>query len=147
MPERDEQSIGQLVADASRDLSTLVRDEIALAKSELKSNVAAAGTGGGLLGGAAVLGVVAFLFLSVAAAYGLVAAGLHESLGFLIVAGAYLLLAAILAFVGVRSLKKTGPPRRTIKSIDDTKALLKRGGDANGTDGPDGTNGTGSRNA
>lgn len=128
MPGPDEHSIGQLVADASRDLSTLIRDEIALAKSELKSSAAAAGAGGGMLAGAAILGIVAFLFLSVAAAYGLVAAGLHESLGFLIVAGCYLLVAAILVLVGVRALRKTGPPRRTMKSIDDTKALLKRDG-------------------
>lgn len=134
MPERDEHSIGQLVADASRDLSTLMRDEIALAKSELKSSVTAAGTGGGLLGGAAVVVVIAFFFLSFAAVYGLVAAGLHEWAGFLIVAGAYLLLAAILALIGVRSLKRSGPPHRTMKSIDATKALLKRGDHQNGAD-------------
>lgn len=129
MPVKDEQSIGQLVADASRDLSALVRDEIALAKAELKQTVTSVAMGAGLLIGAAVVGVIAIFLLSFAAAYGLVAAGLHEALGFLIVAGVYLLIVAILVLVGIRSLKKAGPPKRTIASVNETKALFSRGDD------------------
>lgn len=124
----NEHSIGRLVADASHDLSTLVRDEIALAKAELKHNVSAAGKGGGMLGAAGFLGLVAFLLLSFAAAYGLVAAGLHEALGFLIVAGVYLLVGGLLALIGIRKVKQAKPPQRTIKSIDEAKTLLNRGG-------------------
>lgn len=130
MSVKDEHSIGQLVTDASRQLSTLVRDEIALAKTELKDDVVAAGKGSGLVAGAGFLGVVAFLLLSVAAAYGLIAAGLHEALGFLIVAVVYLLVAGLLVLLGVRNFKKTGKPERTIESINKTKTLIKRDGNA-----------------
>jgi Putative Actinobacterial Holin-X, holin superfamily III len=125
-PGQDQRSLGQLVASASRDLSTLVRDEIALAKTELKESVAAVGKGAGLFGAAGFLVYVAFLMLSIAAGYGLVAAGLHPAVSFLIVAGAYLLIAAILAYVGMRKLRKAGP-ERTIHSIEETKALVGRG--------------------
>jgi hypothetical protein len=95
-----ERSLGQLFSDASRDLTALVHSEIALAKSELKDDVKAAAKGGGMFGAAGVLGFVAFILLSIAAAYGLVAAGLHPGFAFLIVAVVYLVLAAILALVG-----------------------------------------------
>jgi Putative Actinobacterial Holin-X, holin superfamily III len=126
-PIQDQRSLGQLVASASRDLSTLVRDEIALAKAELKESVTAAGIGAGLFGAAAFLGYVAFLMLSIAAGYGLVAAGLHPAVSFLIVAGAYLLIAGIIAYVGMRKLRKAGPPKRTIQSIEEAKAIVARG--------------------
>jgi Putative Actinobacterial Holin-X, holin superfamily III len=126
-PVQDHRSLGQLVASASRDLSTLVRDEIALAKAELKESATAAGKGAGLFGAAAFLGYVAFLMLSIAAGYGLVAAGLHPAWSFLIVAGAYILVAAIIAYVGMRNFRKAGPPKRTIHSIDEAKAIVGRG--------------------
>ena len=44
----EEPTIGRLVADASRDISSLIQNEIALAKSELKVSVKAGGTGAGL---------------------------------------------------------------------------------------------------
>ncbi len=65
--------------------------------------------------------------LSIAAGYGLVAAGLHPAISFLIVAGAYLLIAAISAYVGMRNLRKAGRPERTIHSIEEAKALVSRG--------------------
>ena len=123
----DGPSLGQLVASASRDLSALVRGEIALAKAELKESVAAAGKGAGMFGAAGFLAYVAFLMLSVAAALGLWAAGLHPAFGFLIVAGVYLVIAAILAYVGKRSVGKAGPPARTIHSIEEAKAMVSRG--------------------
>ena len=44
-PSPDDPTIGRLVADASRDISTLVSKEIELAKSELKVSVQAGGIG------------------------------------------------------------------------------------------------------
>ena len=79
-----EPTIGQLIANASRDLSSLVRSEIELAKSELKASAKAAGTGGGLFGSAAFLGLLAIILLSIAAAYGVSALGLHPALAFLV---------------------------------------------------------------
>lgn len=126
MPGPDEQSLGQLVASASRDLSELLRGELALAKTELKESAVAAGKGAGMFGAAGFFGYVAFLLLSVAAALGIAAAGLHPALGFVIVGAAYLLIAAILALVGKRSVSRAGPPTRTIESVQETKSLLQR---------------------
>jgi Flp pilus assembly protein TadB len=126
MPDQDEQSLGQLVANASRDLSALVRGEIELAKAELKESVAAAGKGAGMFGAAGFLVYVAFFLLSAAAALGIAALGLHPALGFLIVAGVYLLLAGLLVFIGVRNVKKAKPPQRTMRSIEKARALVNR---------------------
>ena len=90
----DEQTFGQLVAAASRDLSALVRDEIELAKSEIKVDVKNGAVGGAMFGAAGFLAVLVVILLSIAAAYGLVAAGLHPGWAFTVVAVVYLLIAA-----------------------------------------------------
>ena len=64
-------SLGELVAAATRDLSTLVRKEVELAKLEIKRDVVAAGKGAGGLGAAGVTGLLGVIFLSIAAAYAL----------------------------------------------------------------------------
>ena len=110
VPSPEDPTIGRLVADASRDISSLVRNEIALAKSELKVSVKAGGTGVGLFAGAGVLAVLAVIMLSVAFAYLLSMTGLHLAWCFLIVFGAYLLLAGLLALLGVKKVKRAGPP-------------------------------------
>jgi hypothetical protein len=121
---RDEPTLGQLVASASRDLSLLVRSEIELAKTEVRTDVRNAAKGGGMFGAAAFLGLLAVILLSIAAAYGLTALGLHPGFAFLIVAGVYLLVAAILAFIGVRAVKKVGPPERTIRTAKESVAAI-----------------------
>jgi hypothetical protein len=121
-----EQTLGALFATASRDLSTLVRSEIELAKAEIRVDVKNGATGGAMFGAAAFLGVLAVILLSIAAAYGLVALGLHPGWAFLIVAGGYLLLAAILGLVGKKVISKVGPPERTIRTSKETASFLKR---------------------
>jgi threonine/homoserine/homoserine lactone efflux protein len=124
-PNGSEPTIGQLVANASKDLSGLIRGEIALAKTELKKTAVAAGTGAGMFGAAAFLGVLVIILLSIAAAYGLTAAGLHPAIAFLIVAGAYLLIAAVLVFLGMRALKSAKGPQRTIETSKESVEVLK----------------------
>lgn len=121
----DEPTIGRLVADASRDISGLIRGEIALAKSELKVSVRAGGVGAGLLAAAAVVGILAVILLSVSLAYFVdMIPGINPAVAFLIVFGAYLVLAAILALVGVRKLKQVGPPERAIAQAQKSKEIL-----------------------
>jgi hypothetical protein len=120
-----EPTIGQLVANASRDLSSLVRSEIELAKSELKTSAKSAGTGGGLFGGAAFLGLLAIILLSIAAAYGISALGLHPALAFLIVAFVYLLVAAVLGVIGKRLVGRAKPPQRAIETSKESVEALK----------------------
>jgi Putative Actinobacterial Holin-X, holin superfamily III len=129
---QDEESLGALFATASRDLSALVHGEIELAKAEIRVDVKNALTGGALFGAAGVLLILMLPILLISAAYGLVAAGLHPAVAFLVIAGALLVIAAVLAFIGKRSVSKVGPPKRTIRTGKDTAAFLKspRSGDA-----------------
>lgn len=124
--EVEEPTIGRLVADASRDISSLVQNEIALAKAELKVSLKYGGTGAGLFAVAAFLGLLAIIMLSVAFAYFLEMAGLPLAWSFLIVFGAYLLLAGLLAFVGVKKVKKVRAPERAIHQAQETKTIFKR---------------------
>ncbi|MGH3355528.1 MAG: phage holin family protein [Nocardioidaceae bacterium] len=121
----DEPTIGRLVADASRDISALVRGEIALAKSELKVSVKAGGVGAGLLAGAAFLLLLAIVLLSVSIAYFIdMIPGINTAVSFLIVFGVYAIIAAILALVGIKKLKQVGPPERAIAQAQKSKGIL-----------------------
>ena len=126
-PQVEEPTIGRLVSDATRDVSTLVRGEIELAKAELKVSLRAGGVGAALLAVAAVLCLIAVILLSFAIAYFIVMAGLHPAWAFLIVFGAYLLLAAIFAFVGLRKVKQVRPPERAILEAQRSTRVLSRG--------------------
>jgi hypothetical protein len=119
-----EPSLGELVATATKAASDLMRAEIELAKAELKTEAKKAAIGGGMFGGAAFFGLFAFLLLSFAAAYA-VAEALPTWAGFLIVGGSYLLLAAIMGIVGLRAVKKMGPPEATVRTAKETVSELK----------------------
>ena len=122
----DEPTIGKLVVDASRDVSSLIQSEIALAKSELRVSVKAGGVSIGLFAGAAFLGLLAIIMISIAFAYFLHMTGLDLAWCFLIVFGVYLLLAGLLGFIGARMIKKVRAPERAIEQAKETKTLLKR---------------------
>jgi hypothetical protein len=123
----EERTLGQLVAQASDDLSGIVRAEIALAKAELRGDVKNAALGGGLFGAAGYLGVLASVTGVLTVGYALVAAGLRPWLAFLIVTVAMLLVAGILALVGRSRLKRLGPPERTIRTTKEAIAAVKPG--------------------
>jgi hypothetical protein len=127
VPSKDDPTLGKLVADASRDVSALLRGEIALAKSELKLSVKAGGLGLGLFAGAAFIAVLAIIMLSVALAYFIHMTGLDLAWCFLIVFVLYLLLAGLLAFIGVRKVKQVKAPERAIHQAQESKNILKRG--------------------
>ena len=114
-----DQSLGQLVASATKDLSQLLRQEVALAKAEISRDLQAAGKGAGMLGGAGVSGLLAVVFLGIAAAFGLAALGLPLGVGFLLVGAGYLAVAGVLALQGRRQLAQVGPPEKTIATIKD----------------------------
>lgn len=120
-----EPTIGQLVASASRDVSTLVRAEIELAKAEIGVAAKAGGKGAGMFAVAAFFGLFGLGFLLTAGAWGLVAAGLPTWLAFLIVAVVLFVLAGILALVGKKALTQVGPPKRAISSTQESIQTLK----------------------
>ena len=123
--EPSEPSLGALVASATKDLSSLVRSEIELAKHELKDEAKHAIAGSGMFGAAAFLGLLATVLLTIAAAYGLTALGLHPAWAFLIVAVVLLLVAGVLALIGKKQVSKISAPERTIRTTKESVATLK----------------------
>ncbi|MET0865865.1 MAG: phage holin family protein [Nakamurella sp.] len=116
-----DRSLGDLISEVAQDLSTLVRQELELAKAEVQQSAARAGKGAGMLGGAAIAGYFVLLFLSIALWW---AIGSATGLGWsaLIVAVIWGIIAAILALVGRRSLQSVrGLPKTaaTVKKIPD----------------------------
>lgn len=126
-PQDGDPTIGRLVADASRDISTLVSKEIQLAKSELKVSVKAGGIGVGLFAAAGFLAVLAIIMLSVAIAYFIHwdDKGLELHWAFLIVFGFYLLLAGLLGFVGLKKVKQVRAPEKAIEQGREIPRALK----------------------
>src|SRR5688572_28024428 len=101
--QNEEPTIGRLVHDASRDISSLVKKEIQLAKSELQVSVKAGGVVIGLFAGAAFLVVLAIVTFSVILAYLIYwnGEGLDLMWAFLCVFVLYVVLAALLAYLGI----------------------------------------------
>jgi uncharacterized membrane protein YqjE len=122
-------TIGRLVSDASRDISNLIRTEIRLAKSEIRVSVKTGGVGVALLAAAAFFAVMALIMLSVAIAYFIHwnGEGLSLHWAFLIVFGLYLLVAAVLGFVGIRKVKRVRAPEKAIAQAGEAKQILRRG--------------------
>jgi hypothetical protein len=119
-------SIGTLIADVSRDVSSLIQHEIELAKSEVKVSVKNGGLGAALFAAAGFLLVLGVIMLSVAIAYFIHMTGLDLAWCFLIVFLLYALLAGGLAFVGFRKIRSVGPPERAIYQAQETKNTLLR---------------------
>jgi putative superfamily III holin-X len=121
-----EVSVGQLLSDVSRDFSTLMRQEVALAKAEVKQEVTKAAKGAGMLGGAGYAGHMLVLFLSLAAWWALAGATNHIGLSALIVAVIWGVIAAVLFVVGRGTLKKVNPkPERTVETVSEIPPALK----------------------
>jgi uncharacterized membrane protein len=120
----EEPTLGKLVSDAIGQTGELVHKLIALAKSELRLSVKAGGLGLGLFAAAGFLLVLGIIMLSVAIAYFVHMTGLDLAWCFLIVFGFYLLVAAILGFLGYRSVRKVRAPQRTIAEAQAAKAAL-----------------------
>ncbi|MEU4729521.1 phage holin family protein [Streptomyces sp. NPDC023588] len=119
-----ERTLGQLVASATAEMSALVHDEIALAKAELRQDVKRVGAGSASLGAAAALALFSLPALTMAAAYGIHNLGLGLAWSFLIVGGAFLLIAGLLVLIAVRKFKKVKPPEKSIASVKQTAALV-----------------------
>ena len=123
--ETAEPSVGQLVAEASTHLSTIIQGEVELAKLELRSTVKNAGAGVGFFAAAAVLLAFSLTFGLIALAEGLCALGIWRWASFLIVFGFLLVLIALCVILGVRKVKRVRGPQRTIETGKDTVAYLK----------------------
>jgi len=114
-------SVGELFSDVAADLSTLIRQELELAKAELRQSATRAGKGAGMLAGAGISGHMVLLFASVAAWWGIGDTTGH-GWSALIVAAIWLIVAAILGLMGRREISAVpGVPQtaQTMKKIPD----------------------------
>jgi hypothetical protein len=125
--DEQEPTIGKLVVDAFDDFGTLVRHIIELAKSELRVSVRAGGMAIALFFAAAFISLLAIIMVSIAIAFFIHMTGLDLAWCFLIVFGAYLLLAGLLALIGYRKVRKVKAPERTIAEVQETPRAFKRG--------------------
>jgi hypothetical protein len=112
-------SVGEAFSDVAADISTLMRQEVELAKAELRESATQAGKGAGLLAGAGLGGHMVLLFVSLAAWW-----GLGDSTGHgwsaLIIGAIWLVIAAVLGLLGRREIRAvSGAPQtaQTVKKI------------------------------
>lgn len=101
-------SLGEIVSDVTSDLSALFKQELQLAKTELKEEIAQTGKGAGLLGGAGVAGHLVLVFLSLALMF-LLDNWMPIELAALIVAVLWGVIAAVLALTGRKAIKESNP--------------------------------------
>jgi hypothetical protein len=124
-PDPGNASVGELVGEVSQDLSTLMRQELALAKAELKQEALKSGKAAGLLGGAGFAGYMLLLFLSIAAWWGL-ANVMDEGWAALIVAAVWAVIAAVLYAAGRNRMREVNPaPERTTETLKELPGALK----------------------
>ena len=127
----DEPPLGDLVSDLTKSVQTLLKKEVELAKVEIKEQASRAGKGGALMAAAGVIGFVALLLVSWAAAWGL-AEGIPTWLAFLAIGLLYGAIAGLLALSGKKKLQTVNPvPRQTVETlkedVETAKDSLSRG--------------------
>jgi hypothetical protein len=118
-------SLGDLLSEVTRDLSTLIRQETALAKAEIRESAGKAAKGVGMLGGAAYGAGMAVLFLSIALWWAL---GDLMGLGWsaVVVAVLWAVIALILYAIGRNQLKQVEGAPQTVESLKEIPDTLKR---------------------
>jgi hypothetical protein len=123
--EVEQTSVGELIGNISNDLSQLFRQEVALAKAELKQEGVKAGKAAGMLAGAGFAGYLAVVLLSFALVFGL-ANVMDAGWAALIVAVIWLIIGAVLFANGRKKLKTVDPtPRRTVDTLKEDAEWLK----------------------
>lgn len=118
-------SLGDLLGEVSRDLSTLMRQELALAKAELRETATKSAKGAGLMGAAVYAALMAVFFLSIA---------LWWALGYLmgrgwsgvVVAVIWAVIALVLFLVGRQQLKQVEGLPQTVDTVKEIPEALKR---------------------
>lgn len=121
-------SLGELVASALKDVSSLIRYEISLAKGELKMDVRRIGIAAGIAVVALFGLCLIVVLLCFAFAYGLVAVGIWVWAAFLIVAGTVLVLIALGGLVAYLVVRRVTGMKMTRKTVMEDIGMLRRGG-------------------
>jgi uncharacterized membrane protein YqjE len=122
----DDRSLGQIVGAVATDLSTLVRQELDLAKTEIKEEAGRAGKGAGLLAGAGVAGQLMLVFVSLCLMF-LLDNWMPIEVAALITAAVWLVVAAVLGQLGRKALKETDPALpQTQRSLKEDAAWARQ---------------------
>lgn len=122
---RAEEPLSDLLRTATTDLSTLFRQELDLAKVEMKEDVRQVGQVGGMFGAGAVCGYFALLFVSLALSW-LLDDVMPRALAFLLVAVPYAVAAAVLLMQGRRRAQELNPmPQQTIETLKEDAQWAK----------------------
>jgi hypothetical protein len=118
-------SVGDLVGQVAQDLSTLMRQELELAKAEVKQEMTKTGKAAGMLGGAAFAGYMVLLFGSIALWWGL-ANVMDQGWAALIVTGIWAVIGAVLFASGRDRMRQVNPkPERTVETVKELPDALK----------------------
>jgi len=126
LPDPSLRSVGELLGDVTQDLSTLMRQEVELAKAEIRETADHAKVAGGMFAGAGVAGHLALIFLSLALWWAL--GDLFDSLGWsaLVVGLLWAIAAAIMAAKGRSSMRRATPVApRTVDTTKDIPDALR----------------------
>jgi len=117
-------SLGDLLGEVSKDLSDLVRQEIALAKAEATESATRVGTGAGLLGGAGVAGHFVLLFVSIAL-WWVIGDSTGRGWAAVILAAVWAVICAVLAVFGRQQIRSARGLPRTTDSVKKIPTALK----------------------
>ena len=118
-------SVGQLIGEVTKDLSTLMRQELDLAKAEMKVEAKKAGQGAGMFGAAGFAGYMALLFLSLALMWAL-ASVMPTGWAGLIVAVLWAIIGAVAFVLGRNKFRQVHPkPERTVDTLQKVPSALK----------------------
>jgi hypothetical protein len=128
-PDVSQHSFGELLGNVAQDLSTLVRQEIDLAKAELRQDAVKAGKAGGMFTGAGIAGHMVLIFLSVALWWGL-SNVMDGGWAGLIVAVVWAIIAAALFVVARGQLSKMRGMPQTVETVKQIPPALKPEPDA-----------------
>jgi Putative Actinobacterial Holin-X, holin superfamily III len=124
-PDVEKASLGELISEVTSDLSRLMRQELALAKAELKEEASKTGKAAGMLGAAGFAGYMVMLFASLALWWGL-ANVMDEGWAALIVAGLWAIGAGVLYAVGRQRLREVRPtPQQTVETLKEVPDALR----------------------
>ena len=124
-PDVGQRSVGELIGEVTNDLSTLMRQELTLAKAEMKEEASKTGKAAGFLGGAGFAGYMLVMFLSIAAWWGLGNA-IGRAWSALVVALVWGVIAAVLYSNGRKKMREVHPkPERTMSTLKDVPDALR----------------------
>lgn len=122
----DSRGIGDLLGDLGRQVSTLVRKEIDLARVEVTSSVGRMSRGAAMAGAGGALLYAGLLVLLLAVVLGLIQAGMDAWLAALVVAVVVMVIGGVITSVGVKQMQSTElAPKQTAETVRENVEFVK----------------------